>query len=139
MEIIKNSCGQHSLTSMSLMLNMDMMTIRYNINKEGLTFDGTQVECELCELKLSNDSINQDLVFQFMKYDVSIHFVQHSIFYLFLAYLNMFLLSFEMYSYIFIHLNLFQDRLVTLRTRIPIIDVKMGRLLKLKNKLYRVS
>mgnify|MGYP007048362361 CR=1 FL=1 len=118
---------------------MDMMTIRYNINKEGLTFDGTQVECELCELKLSNDSINQDLVFQFMKYDVSIHFVQHSIFYLFLAYLNMFLLSFEMYSYIFIHLNLFQDRLVTLRTRIPIIDVKMGRLLKLKNKLYRVS
>ena len=104
MEIIKNSCGQHSLTSMSLMLNMDMMTIRYNINKEGLTFDGTQVECELCELKLSNDSINQDLVFQFMKYDVSIYFVQHSIFYLFLAYLNMFLLSFEMYSYIFIHL-----------------------------------
>ena len=79
------------------------------------------------------------LLFQFMKYDVSIHFVQHSIFYLFLAYLNMFLLSFEMYSYIFMHLNLFQDRLVTLRTRIPIIDVKMGRLLKLKNKLYRVS
>ena len=69
MEIIKNSCGQHSLTSMSLMLNMDMMTIRYNINKEGLTFDGNQVECKLCELKLSNDSINQDLVFQFMKYD----------------------------------------------------------------------
>ena len=69
MEIIKKSCGQHSLTSMSLMLNMDMMTIRYNMKKEGLTFDGTQVECELCELKMSNDSINQDLVFQFMKYD----------------------------------------------------------------------
>ena len=79
------------------------------------------------------------LLFQFMKYDVSIHFVQHSIFYLFLAYLNMFLLSFEMYSYIFIHLYLFQARLVTLRMRIPIIDVKMGHLLKLKNKLYRVS
>ena len=36
------------------------------------------------------------LLFQFMKYDVSIHFVQYSTFYSFLAYSNMFLLSFEM-------------------------------------------
>ena len=80
------------------------------------------------------------LLFQFMKYDVSIHFVQYSTFYSFLAYSNMFLLSFEMYSYILMHLNFFfQARLVTLRMRIPIIDVKMGHLQKLKNKLYRVS
>ena len=80
------------------------------------------------------------LLFQFMKYDVSIHFVQYSTFYSFLAYSNMFLLSFEMYSYILMHLNFFfQARLVTLRMRIPIIDVKMGHLQKLKNKSYRVS
>ena len=47
------------------------------------------------------------LLFQFMKYDVSIHFVQYSTFYSFLAYSNMFLLSFEMYSYILMHLNFF--------------------------------
>ena len=78
------------------------------------------------------------LLFQFMKYDVSIHFVQYSTFYSFSVYSNMFLLSFEMYSYILMHSIFFQARLVTLRMRIPIIDVKMGHLLKLKNKLSRV-
>ena len=78
------------------------------------------------------------LLFQFMKYDVSIHFVQYSTFYSFSVYSNMFLLSFEMYSYILMHLIFFQAQLVTLRMRIPIIDVKMGHLLKLKNKLSRV-
>ena len=60
------------------------------------------------------------LLFQFMKYDVSIHLVQYSTFYSFSAYSNMFCLSFEMYSYIFMHLNFLQARLVTLRMKIPI-------------------
>ena len=49
--LVKNQCGRHKLSEMSLLLGMNMSTLRSRIKREGITFSKKLLECELCEMK----------------------------------------------------------------------------------------
>ena len=73
LELVKNQCGKHTVNSMSLMLNIPYCTLKDRIQKQGLAWTGSNVECELCDLKKSIDNIDHDLLFPLMKYDTEKH------------------------------------------------------------------
>ena len=75
-EFIRNQCGSHSITSMSLMLRMSTNAIDARIKKEGIDFskkpkpNGTQCEdCYFCQMKKDNENVNPSLLFPFVKYN----------------------------------------------------------------------
>ena len=73
---IRNQCGSHSITAMSLMLRMSTNAIDARIKKEGIDFskkpkpNGTQCEdCYFCQMKKDNENVNPSLLFPFVKYN----------------------------------------------------------------------
>jgi len=69
LELVKKSCGGHSVREMSLMLNINYCTLKVRILKEKIDYGTNKGECQLCEMKKSNDGISKDMLFQFMKFN----------------------------------------------------------------------
>jgi hypothetical protein len=69
-ELVKNQCGKHGVTSMSLMLNMANNTLKNRIKVDGIVFKEKKIDdCYFCEMKKNNENIRKDLLYQFMIYD----------------------------------------------------------------------
>ena len=49
--LVKNQCGRHKISEMSLLLEMNMSTLKSRIKREGITFSKKLLDCELCEMK----------------------------------------------------------------------------------------
>ena len=69
LELVKTLCGNHSIREMSLMLNININTLKVRINNDKVIFQGKEGECHLCEMKKSNDLICKDVLFQFMTFN----------------------------------------------------------------------
>ena len=77
-EFIRNQCGSHSITAMSLMLHMNTVSIKARMSKEGIDFSkkpkhdcpGIQCEdCYFCQMKKDNENVNPSMLFPFVKYN----------------------------------------------------------------------
>ena len=69
LEVVKTLCGNHSIREMSLMLNIDFMTLKARLKNDGVIFLGKKADCQLCKMKKTNDSISKDALFKFMKFN----------------------------------------------------------------------
>ena len=49
--LAKNQCGRHNLSEMSLLLEINMSTLKSRIKREGITFSKKLLDCEICEMK----------------------------------------------------------------------------------------
>ena len=49
--LVKNQCGRHKISEMSLLLEINMSTLKSRIKREGITFSKKLLDCELCEMK----------------------------------------------------------------------------------------
>ena len=77
-EFIRNQCGSHSITAMSVMLHMNAESIKIRMKKEGIDFskkpkhDSPSIQsedCYFCQMKKDNEYVNPSMLFPFVKYN----------------------------------------------------------------------
>ena len=78
LEFIRNQCGSHSITAMSVMLHMNAESIKIRMKKEGIDFskkpkhDSPSIQsedCYFCQMKKDNENVNPSMLFPFVKYN----------------------------------------------------------------------
>ena len=72
-ELVKNQCGRHQVSTMAIMLDMAISTLRNRIRKEGIIFQKRQMEytweCQFCEMEKNTAVAKKDDLLPLLKFN----------------------------------------------------------------------
>jgi hypothetical protein len=73
LELVKNQCGRHQVSSMAVMLNMAKSTLHDRIRKEGIIFQKRRIEysweCQFCEMEKNTAVAKTDDLLPLLKFN----------------------------------------------------------------------
>ena len=73
LELVKNQCGRHQVSSMAFMLNMAKSTLHERIKKDGIIFQKRQIEysweCQFCEMEKNTAVAKNDDLLPLLKFN----------------------------------------------------------------------
>jgi len=80
MDLVRNQCGRHNHTSMSLMLNVPISSLRLRMKKEGIPFkpEIRNSECDLCKMK-SIGKLTKDQLQNYLRFNMETGLLECSI------------------------------------------------------------